>query len=349
MPFGTLTTLDSLGASATQTIAQFGEDRTWDVVNAHLVAHNAIMQDMIETLCEQAPDQLRRYGGEDTAEMEELDQMGIPDAQKVTAGSNVGFPLRQYGAALQWTRKALRVMTLGEMDAAVTAIFGADRRAVQREIKRALMRSTNYTFTDRLVNNLDLPVKRLVNADSAPIPLGPNGETFVAASHTHYLATASFVVANLDSLIDTVREHFGIGTVRVYINKAQEATVKGFTGFVAYVDPRLINQSTTTVARSSLSLPNSGDRAIGLYREAEIWVKPWVPASYLYGYVDGAPKPLVFRRREGSGDLELVFEDESYPLRAKGYEREFGVGVWTRTNGAMLYTGGGSYTNPTLN
>jgi hypothetical protein len=29
-------------------------------------------------------------------------------------------------------------------------------------------------------------------------------------------------------------------------------------------------------------------------------------------------------------------------------EAEFGVGVWTRTNGAMLYFGGTSYTDPTI-
>ena len=29
-------------------------------------------------------------------------------------------------------------------------------------------------------------------------------------------------------------------------------------------------------------------------------------------------------------------------------EAEFGIGVWTRTNGLVHYTGGSSYTDPTI-
>jgi len=52
----------------------------------------------------------------------------------------------------------------------------------------------------------------------------------------------------------------------------------------------------------------------------------------------------------GSGDLVVAFEDEEHPLRCKGFEREFGVGVWTRTNGAIGYVGngGGGYVVPTI-
>lgn len=349
MPFGTLTTLDSLGASATQTVAGFGEDRVFDAITAHLRIHNGIMTEMLAGKAERSSDRLRRYGGVDTMVMEDADQFGVARAQKVTAGSNVGFPLRLKTAGLQWTRKALRVMSLREIDAQVTAMLAADVQAVTTELKRALFLPTNYTFTDVLVDNVDLPVKRLVNADSAVIPVGPNGETFDAATHTHYLAAATLTTAALDGLIDTVREHYNVGQVMVEINKAQETTVRGLTGFAPYTDPRLINQSTALVAGNRLDITNPNNRAIGLYREAEIWVKPWMPATYLFGMVDGAPKPLVMRTRDdSSGDLELVANDEDYPLRAERYEREFGVGVGTRTNGAALYIGGGSYVAPTL-
>jgi hypothetical protein len=48
------------------------------------------------------------------------------------------------------------------------------------------------------------------------------------------------------------------------------------------------------------------------------------------------------------GDLQLVFDDERYPLRAKTWERQFGVGVWQRQGGAVLDFGHGSYTAPTI-
>ncbi len=57
------------------------------------------------------------------------------------------------------------------------------------------------------------------------------------------------------------------------------------------------------------------------------------------------------RSRDGFGSLQLVYEDESHPLRAKSYEREFGIGVWTRTGAAVLFVDAGSagaYVSPTL-
>ena len=40
---------------------------------------------------------------------------------------------------------------------------------------------------------------------------------------------------------------------------------------------------------------------------------------------------------------------EAHPLRARTLEREFGVAVWQRTNGAALYTGNATYAAPTIN
>jgi hypothetical protein len=53
-------------------------------------------------------------------------------------------------------------------------------------------------------------------------------------------------------------------------------------------------------------------------------------------------------RRPGSFMLTLMAEDERHPLRARAWEAEYGFGVWTRTNGAVLYTGGTSYVSPTI-
>jgi hypothetical protein len=348
--FGTLSTLDTL-AAIRQSVVDFGEDRAWDSINAALAAHNAQMLDMLGTLVERTTDQRRAYGTADAKQMQELDQFGQGDAQKVTAGITVDFPLRRYGDSLQWTRQWMMSNTVAQLAAEVAAIMDADRLNFTRQVKRALLTSTNATFIDKLGQpaNTSLTIRALLNADSSGVPIGPNGETFNAATHTHYLATAALIAANLSALILTVQEHYASDTPVVYISSTDEAAVRALTGFVAAVDPRLIQATTVTRPQAGLDMANLYDRMIGYFGAAEIWVKPWMLAGYLFAYVQGQPPPLAMRVSPYAGldQLQLVAEDERHPLRARTYERQYGIGVWNRTNGAALYTGGGAYVIPT--
>lgn len=355
--FGTLSVLDTLAASQ-QTVAQYGEDTAFAEIEAARAAYNRITTEMLGEFVERTEDRQRRYGSNDSMTMEELDEFGRPQAQKITAGSTVGFPLRKYGTAIQWTRTWFQVAPARELAAQTTAAMAADLAAIQREIKRALFLPTNYTFRDRLVDEVDVAVKRLVNADSASIPLGPNGETFDATTHTHYnfTAAAALAAADMNALIEDVIEHHGSGTAVVYINRAQEAAVRGLAGFTALLPARLVQARDVVAATGALEDDqNLNDRLIGYYNAggvyAEIQVKPWIPSGYLLAWVRGASAPVVMRVRPGGGEFVLAFEDERYPLRARGYEREFGMGVWTRTNGAVLYIDSGSasaYVAPTI-
>lgn len=380
MAYGTLHVTDTLQSLrvANGTVATFGEDRAWEAVNALLIAHNRIMGELLQEFCVPTTERLWRYGGPDSVTMEELDSHGVPQAQKVSAGSTLGLPLRKYGAGLQWTRDYFKVALVSEFAAQLTALLTADVQRVQRQIKRALYTSTNYTFFDRLIDNAQLAVKALVNADSQPIPVGPNGETFNAATHTHFLATASMVAANVDSLILTVIEHRNAGNLYIVINQAQEAAFRALTGFVAYIDPRVIAAENTVrpgPSARTLDVINVYNRPIGIYGGAEVWVKPWAVANYVLCYITGSDdlKPLGLRVRgtgpegtgggatgitagtpgnsnsEGNGDLQLTIDNDAYPLRAKAYYREFDLGVRNRVSAAVLYIAGGSYTNPTIN
>jgi hypothetical protein len=53
-------------------------------------------------------------------------------------------------------------------------------------------------------------------------------------------------------------------------------------------------------------------------------------------------------RFAGTGDLVIAAEDEEYPLRARSLEREMGVGVWNRQNGAALYLSNATYAIPVI-
>lgn len=358
--YGTLAALDTLASADNATVADFGEDRAFAEIDAALAAHNAIEAELLGNFVERTTDRLKRYGSTASMSMDELDEFARPDAQKVAAGATVGIPMRLYGLSIQWTRKFFENALASELAAQTASAMDADSRVIHREIKRALFNPTNYTFVDRLTDSVSLPVKRLINADSASIPLGPNGEEFDGATHTHYLFTAgtSLAAADLTGQIETVIEHHPSGQALVYINRAQETAVRGLSGFTAYLDARLVpgGGATGTQANASLSSFNLNDRAIGIYSaggvSAEVWVKPWVPSGYLFAWVMGAPVPLVMRtRRPNTGDLQLVADDEAHPLRARSLERECGFSVWTRTNGAVLFVdagAAGAYVAPTI-
>jgi hypothetical protein len=350
--FGTLSSLDSL-AAIRQSVADFGEDNAWLSINAALAAYNRQIADMTADLMERTADVQRAYGTMDTKNMQELDQWGSPDAQKVTAGVTVGFPLRRYGDALQWTRQFQVTQTVAQLAAEVDAIATADRRNMIRAAKVALFTSTNASFVDKLGGagspaNVTLALKALVNNDGANLPVGPNGEVF-ATSHTHYLANATLTAAAVTNAVVTVQEHYNTGTPVIYISQTDEAAFRALTGFVADVDARIVQPNTATYSTTPVVVANLYDRRIGLFGAAEVWIKPWMIANYLFVYVRGAPVPLAMRVPAlGSADLELVYDDERHPLRARGYQRMFGVGVWNRTNGAVLQFNNGTYQIPTI-
>jgi hypothetical protein len=356
MAYGTLSTLDSLAATQ-QSIAAYGEDRAWEDVAAALAAHTNQMNAMMAPLLERTTDRQRRYGTAASRTMQVADQFGRPQAQKITAGATLGFPLRLYEDALQWTRKFMQAPgSAQQLAAEFDAILDADRRLVLYEMKRALMTPTNYTFNDVLVDNVQLAVKALANADGASIPLGPNGESFDGSTHSHYLYTSgtSLAAADVSAGITTVREHTAMGVIQVWINSAQESAMRGLTGFVPHLYGYIQRGggATDDATNQALSVANPNDRSIGFFGEAEVFVKSWWPSGYL-GYVNvgAAQAPLVMRTREGQGDLVLVFDDEDHPLRARAYEREFGIGVHNRVAVAVQYIdsgNGGAYVAPAL-
>jgi len=357
--YGTLTTLDTL-ATIGQTIAAYGEDRAFASIDALLAAHNQIMLSLIMDFCEVGSDRQRRFGSNRRMKFVKTDELGASDAQKVTAGYPVGFPMELYDLAVQWTRTWFKNHTVQELAAQFTAVLDADAQNNTAGILNAIFSPTNYTTEDRLVDNLNtnfpLNVKALLNADGLDIPPGPNGEVFDPTTHTHYLGTSSFVAGDLKALIKTVIEHYNTGEPVVYIDISLEDTIRGFTGFVPLLDPRTA-QANNVVAMipgagnvpMGLDVVDINNRVIGLYGGGLIVVKPWMPTGYAFAWVRGQRKPVYKRVRDAGSDmLEMVADQEEHPLRARQFEREMGFGIQERTNGAVLDTAHSSYNTPTI-
>lgn len=332
-----------------QSAAEFGLDTIQEVLDADIAAHNQLVQEMVSGFAELTTDRQRIYGASQQGAMTETDETGRAPTSPVTHGATVGFPLRQFQYAIGWNATFFRLKTPMDMAKAVLGAQKAHLVQIQTQLKYAFFRSANYTWNDFLVDRIDLPVKRLVNADSMVIPDGPNGESYDGSTHSHFNANASLTNAVVVATIDDVVEHGHGNNVILVINKADEAAFRALADFREYVDSRIIIDTANQYGRGVLDNSRIDNRAIGVFGAAEVWVKPWVPANYLACWDTGDPrKPLVYRQREQTTmqGLQLVAENMNFPLHSQHMQVEFDVGVWTRTNGAVLRFNNGTYADP---
>jgi hypothetical protein len=342
--------IQDLLAARFASAVEYGLNTIEKVLQADVAAHNAIVSEMVGEMCEITTDRQRIYGTSAGGDMVEVDEYGLAPTQRSQPGATVGFPLRLFQFNVGWTYKWLQNNTPADMATMVLSAEAAHWRRIQMELKKAIYGSTNYTFYDHLVDNVTLSIKRFLNADSVAIPNGPNGEVFTPASHTHYEGEASLTAAFLKACIDDVVEHGHGGRVIAAISKTDEAAVRALSGFSAYVDPRIIYRVTDTPG-TTLDISRLDNRAIGIFEGAEIQVKPWAIANYVFAWDAADPnKPLAFRERSATGlqGLRIAAENGDYPLYARQMEAEFGIGVWTRTNGSILYFANATYADPTI-
>lgn len=344
--------ISTLLATGFQSAVEFGLDTIEQVLAADVAAHNQIVLDMVSGLAEPTTYRQRRYGTSISGEMVEVDEYGRAQTQTARPGSTVGFPMKMFQFALGWTEKWFQNHTPADMAIAVQNAQKAHLRRVQTEIKKAIFLSSNYTWTDFLVDNVELPVKRLINADSASIPDGPHGETFDGSSHTHYLARAggSLAASDVKSAVNTVVEHGHGSGVKIAISRTDEDTWRTLLGTGGlYPDPRIVFRATDTPGQT-LDVTRLDNRAIGVYQGAEVWVKPWAIANYAFIWDMDGPKPLVYRQRSATSlqGLRIASTLSTFPLVAEYMEAEFGVAVYERSNGAILYYGDTSYADPSL-
>ena len=380
-------TLAALRATNLTSIAGYGLDQAFQGIALFLAAHNMIMQEMLSELCAITSEHQRAFGSVDSTSMtmEEMDQEGKPASQKIMAGVPVGFPLRRYGVGVSWNFTYFQQKSPADLAAQIQAMATADRRMIQKQIKVALFGDTNtpgargtsnYDFIDRLGKGYHLPVKKILNADGAVIPGGPNGEVFDGTSHTHFgvskfywptsfavssqggvnaSCTPTTVSADLQALTKNVREHWVEGELVVYISASNQNDVQTAIGFIGLAYQSTIPNVVTDVGRGALSANNVNNRQIGFFQGAEVWVKPWIPTDYiLCFYKSGAEPPLVARIPEdfmpgtsaggdltspAPGDLRIVQDSADHPLYAMAIERQIGFGAWNRWNAAVLFVG----------
>lgn len=346
--------INSLLAVKHANVTEFGEDTIVEVLQRDMEAHNTLMHDYLDGLSVPSTDRQRLAGTSFTGEMVEADEYTRAPTQKATPGQTVGFPMRKLAYALSWTRDFLTKATPADLASGQLSAQKAHRRRVLQDARRALYLSSNYTFNDLHVDNVQLGVKRLVNGDGAEIPDGPNGQVFDGSTHTHYVAKAAATLADsdIDALIEDVTEHGHTRGVRLVINLSNLSDFTSLNKFTPLTGPMVVPGSGTDSTRVLLDVEAQADnRLVGFWDGAfPVHVKPWAVENYVLCYAADEPAlPLVERWDEDYGQGLLVRpEFEFHPLRVQQAEAYYGFGVWTRTNGAILYTGGTTWVDPSI-
>lgn len=353
MAYGTYAINDSLGVLANNLnvqISTLDPVKIYEIIQQDLAYHNELVNnELLPNMCAITDKPEYFYGIRDFMTVEQLDEFGRPNAQKVTGGTTLGLPLYRYGRAVQWTRDALNVMTLGELVEQYNAMKAADLNAIRINIARRIFNATNtLNYVDRLVNNRTLRLRAFYNGDGEQVMPSPTFTQF-AGTHTHFNTTSSGTVtgAQVTALINNVLEHgHSGGNLVLYINQAQLAVIRTMTAadeFTPFTDVRIRQSANTTYAVSdNLVVESPEDRAVGIFGAATVWVKPYIPAGYLLA-MDlgvGTQKPLGFRTRENGvyGDFNQRGDTYSgdFPLYTQYFARDYGIGVINRHMAAVL-------------
>jgi len=363
--FGTNTSYDIIKGANFQSIIDFGEQKVWDAVAVTLNAYNALVQDQLKDFVTDTTERLTMYGSTTSNfRFQEMDEMGTPQAQKGKPGAIIGLPLKDYQAAIAWNRRYMQNHSPSDLAGQVDQVLIGDVLLLQYNIQKTLFTGVNYSTTDPLIDHQEafpIPVRALVNADGLPIPPGQNGRRFDPTTHTHYMAINGVTNTWLRAVIENVIEHYNRGSAVIFISSSDETSISALADFKAFTYATVIKSANQEYGQGVLDEIDIYNRQIGWFRGAAVWTKPWMPAGYVFAFMKGNPAPIARRIRAANpmgtnggpaatnaGELFVSFEDESHPLYAKAWEREYGMGIKERTNGVVGYMGGNTYVAPAL-
>ncbi len=342
--------IGSLLAANNQSLASYGTDLIAPILAADNALFNAQVDDFLADFSMKTSERQVLAGSSIGGNMMELDEFSRQPTQKDLPGYLVGVPLRKFGFATGWTQDYLDNATPADLAIKQQAAQGADLRRTRYEIQRAVFLPTNSTFPDMNVDNVPLPVKAFINADSTPMQNGPNGEVFDGSTHTHYQANATLTAAAVQATVANVAEHRVGVSLRLYISQLDAAAFALLSGFVPLQVPYVtLNTAANQVASPRLNIGQVDNRQVGWFNAAEVWTKPWIPQNYLVVVDVAAPlKPLARRVRKDDKGLYIAAQLDTHPLHAQYIQRYQGFSAWNRTALAVLKFNNGSYAAPVL-
>lgn len=308
--------------------------------------HNQDMQQAYDLFIQETTENFKeRYKLPGGGRLQRLGTRSRAAATRVDGRWDVAYPLESFGSAFEYDRIAVANMTVQQFNNELLTIRIQDVNTVRYEILRALLDNTARTFVDPLEHVGTLTIQPLANGDAVLYPPVLALET--EATEDHYLVSG-YTTANISdtnnpfpTLRNELEEHFGtptgFGNIVAFINTAEVAKVQDLTDFIDVTDIAVTPGNDTDTLNG---LPNVPGRILG--RVDGVWVVEWryIPATYILAIDLDQPAPLKKRVPEaGTGlpaMLDIVAQDEKYPITTRNYEHLMGVGVGNRLNGVVM-------------
>lgn len=356
------TIFGALGINDTDRVfrATQGQQAIYDLIQTELNRYNAAMQAATSLFVQGTTENYtERYYLAGGSELQERGRSAPAGAQKASGSFDVAYPLRDYSAAVAGNDVDMAYMTAEQLDRHIQSVINSDRITRRKQILKAILNSSNESFTDPLWGSLT--IRRLANAtsgsDTTVYP--PVEGSTTEATEDHYLETgyaASSISDSNDPVVtgvDELEEHFGSVTgnsdIVMLCNNAQTAKLSALTAFNQVPDHAIRTGTATDVPTG---LPMVPGKIIGRHDKGA-WVVEWrwIPANYLIFVHLEQPAPLKERvdpADTGLGrGLQLVAQDNEFPFETSTWRDRFGYGVANRLNGVVIELGtGGTYSIP---
>lgn len=351
-----------LGLNDTEFVfaATEGQEVIYDLIQQHLDRVNADIAAAMEVFVAEVTETYKeRYMLTGGGFLQSLGQnpQGRADDVKTYGGYDTAYPLTEYGAQISMTRIVEAYMTVADLNRHVTGVVERDVRTVRNELLKALFISSQDSFTD--INHGSLLIEPLANGDAVTYPpiVGSGSD----ATEDHYLES-DYTAANISdtnnpyvTIRDELVEHYDGTTtdneVAVFINSNQLAATEALTDYDKITNVNII-PGTQTATLTGMPMGHPG-RLVGSTNGCWVIVWDWVPTNYMIGVFLEDDPPIKMRVDPaavglGSG-LQLVSDDEIYPVTASHWSHRFGFGAGNRLNGVCMELGtGGTYTDPTF-
>lgn len=353
--------LGLLGISETDVsfVARLGQQMIYDTINEYLQMHTAEVdaQERVFVVGTTTKAQLA-YRLPASGEMEQLGGQAEPAATKITGSWTVGFPIRDFGAALLKDDVTMAKMSPAELEAHVDGIRAQDINTRRNNVLRALFTNASRTFKDDELG--DITVHPLANGDATLYPptVGSSAEAVRQRYEvSNYAASAIDSDHNpIEKIVDALEDDFGVSTggsnIAVFINRAQRKKVEALPDFDRVIDTHIRAGANTDIP---VNLPNVPGTIRGRCNGSWIVEYPRIPSGYLAGIHLDAPAPLMRRidtpnvlaNLGMSAGLTLKAKQVSSPLETAIYRNRYGYGCANRLNGYIIQLkASGSYDIP---